>query len=185
MPILDAYGLSRYFYEMYCCEWKRQHGIDYEAEKALQREWENALRNDEFDGRFEDYEQEYGYNGEIYACYDEFMDNEYSCLMDAVRSFKTGDCVGITISDCCTGLAHIVSVHDTHLSVQMVDDRYSMCYPNSHLESLTMDVPLHEIVDLEKMTEEDYECGLRPRSLSSYMWGDDVALDISDEELLF
>ena len=43
----------------------------------LADEWHNEKANGDFEGSFFDYIKEYGFHGVNWACFPEFMDNEY------------------------------------------------------------------------------------------------------------
>lgn len=74
--IKEAFNLK--VYEIYKEDWYKEHNIPDEDVIKLLDEWQFAKVYSDFEGSFEDYELEYGYNGgEIYACFDEFMDNEF------------------------------------------------------------------------------------------------------------
>lgn len=61
-------------YELYKEHWKKEHGITREKEMANIRDYYEVA----YDGySYEDYVFEYGYSGELYTCFDEFLDNEY------------------------------------------------------------------------------------------------------------
>ena len=64
-------------YEKYKLDWMRAHGYTL---KDLIAELEN-MREEEpstyLQSLFEDWEYGFGFNSEIWACYDEFMDNEF------------------------------------------------------------------------------------------------------------
>ena len=61
-------------YELYKEDWKKEHGITREKEMTNIRDYYEVA----YDGYlYEDYVFEYGYSGELYVCFDEFLDNEY------------------------------------------------------------------------------------------------------------
>ncbi len=67
-------------YAEYKQEWYKSHGVSPEDVYALREDYEMDVSYEEFEGSFEEYELEYGYHGgEVYACFDEFLDNEYVC----------------------------------------------------------------------------------------------------------
>ena len=83
-------NIKLYVYnEVYKKEWYRAHGISEEQIKAKMAEYEKDCENDEFEGSFEDFELEYGYNrGEIYVCFDEFLDNDINDYKDLIKELK-------------------------------------------------------------------------------------------------
>lgn len=67
-------------YELYKIDWKKSHMITPEMEKDLVRNYyEEVVFSPDFDGDYslEDYVFDYGYEGQLYACYDEFLGAEY------------------------------------------------------------------------------------------------------------
>lgn len=70
-------NIKKIAYELYKIDWKHTH-ITPETEM-------NSLRDyvlissfyGQSDYTYEDYLQDTGYNGELYVCFDEFVDNEY------------------------------------------------------------------------------------------------------------
>ena len=69
-----SFDIKKLCYELYKLDWKREHGITHNMTT-------DALKNyyEEFseDYSFEDYLRDFGYEGKVYACFDEFLDNEY------------------------------------------------------------------------------------------------------------
>lgn len=72
--------LKEISYELYKMHWKRKH-ISLEREMATYREYElETLEYQEEFGEIITYEEwlfERGFDGELYACFDEFLDYEY------------------------------------------------------------------------------------------------------------
>lgn len=66
-------------YEEYKKQWVEDH-ISEETSSRVYNEYLEYLADDDTpdDYTFDDYLFEFGYNGIIYACYDEWLDNEYS-----------------------------------------------------------------------------------------------------------
>lgn len=60
-------------------QWVEDH-ISEETSSRVYNEYLEYLADDDTpdDYTFDDYLFEFGYNGIIYACYDEWLDNEYS-----------------------------------------------------------------------------------------------------------
>ncbi len=114
-------GEQKRLYEEYKQEWYRAHGITPEMIAALRAEYADDCSHRRFSGSFEEYELDWGYNGgEVYACFEEFLDNEYQemkqstvdkALAAAVeRSAETGnskeDASGKDEYDCRTSYEH-------------------------------------------------------------------------------
>ncbi len=71
-------AFNRRVYEIYKEDWYKEHNITEEDISKLHDEWEADVTFEGYTGSFEDYELEHGYNdGEVYACFDEFMQNEF------------------------------------------------------------------------------------------------------------
>ena len=72
--------LSKLCYELYKLDWKRSHMITYEREADSVKDYFEGLVDSNGSDReytYADYSEEFGYDGELYACYDEFLDSEY------------------------------------------------------------------------------------------------------------
>lgn len=70
-------------YKLYQLDWERNHINPQIKSDSLKNFYEESIN-----GKFSSYEEylfEVGYNGEIYVCYDEFLDNEYQDV-DYIRS---------------------------------------------------------------------------------------------------
>ena len=69
-------NISELCYELYKLDWKHSHMITKEIEMdSLKDYFEGTVSSSEYS--FDEYIEEFGYDGEIYACYEEFRDNEY------------------------------------------------------------------------------------------------------------
>lgn len=69
-------NISELCYELYKLDWKHSHMITKEIEMdSLKDYFKGTCSFDECS--FAEYLEEFGYDGEIYACYEEFRDNEY------------------------------------------------------------------------------------------------------------
>ena len=69
--------ISKLCYELYKADWKRRHvtaDIEWDSIKNYQGLIELC---DDTDYTYEDYVSEFGYNGELYVCYEEFLEEEY------------------------------------------------------------------------------------------------------------
>lgn len=64
-------------YEFYKYQWKQENGITAEDDKALLQEYYSDVTFDRDAYTFEDYLNDVGYNGSLYACFGEFCENEY------------------------------------------------------------------------------------------------------------
>lgn len=77
-----AYSNLRDAYEKYKAQWVKDH-ISAERQAETERRWKEYLENDfepDIPGEtcsFEDYIEEFGYGSEIYACFNEFVENDY------------------------------------------------------------------------------------------------------------
>lgn len=61
-------------YELYKLDWMNRISIDTRR-NAVKDYYENLI--DKTECSFDDYIEEFGYDGELYACFEEFCDNEY------------------------------------------------------------------------------------------------------------
>lgn len=61
-------------YELYKLDWMRRISSDRRMD-ALKDYYDGLVDEDEY--TFDDYIEEFGYNGELYACFEEFYTNEY------------------------------------------------------------------------------------------------------------
>lgn len=74
--IKEAFNLK--VYEIYKEDWYREHVVSSYDIAEMKQNYENDVALGEYEGTFEGYEQERGYHGgEVYACFPEFMDNEF------------------------------------------------------------------------------------------------------------
>ena len=64
-------------YELYKIDWERNHMITAERKMDAVKNYFEVIDELEAGYTFEDYLADYGYDGELYVCYDEFLDNEY------------------------------------------------------------------------------------------------------------
>lgn len=77
--------ISKLCYELYKVDWKRNHMITADREMdSIKNYYEDVadmavpyftVSGDEY--TYNDYLEEFGYDGELYICYEEFMENEY------------------------------------------------------------------------------------------------------------
>ncbi len=70
-------------YNLYVFDWKKEHNITSDDEIAVMKRYLKEYPPECFskanppEQTFDEYLEEYGYNGELYVCFDEFLDNEY------------------------------------------------------------------------------------------------------------
>lgn len=64
-------------YELYKIDWKYTHMITAQREIDEIKNYYADLVDDDTEYTYNDYLEEFGYNGELYVCYEEFLDNEY------------------------------------------------------------------------------------------------------------
>lgn len=69
--------IKKLCYELYKVDWKHSHMITLEREMDAIKDYFEGLIDDESEYSFEDYLEEFGYNGELYVCFAEFCDTEY------------------------------------------------------------------------------------------------------------
>lgn len=74
--------ISKLCYELYKIGWKQYH-IDAERERKSIKDYYEFLMEEEdedvnvFTYTYNDYLEEFGYDGELYVCYEEFCETEY------------------------------------------------------------------------------------------------------------
>ena len=70
--------ISRLCYELYKVDWKHSHMITAEREMDSIKDYYEGLTDmDDTEYTYNDYLEEFGYNGELYVCYEEFLETEY------------------------------------------------------------------------------------------------------------
>lgn len=75
--------LSRYLmiqnlcYELYKVDWKHSHMISKEREMDVIKNYYEEGIFFAYEGSFTSYLEEVGYDGELYVCFEEFMETEY------------------------------------------------------------------------------------------------------------
>lgn len=74
-----SFDIKEFCYELYKLNWKKDHNITLEMVSDAIKKYQTLILAGEFcsDYTFEEYLEEYGFAGEIYVCFDEFLDNEY------------------------------------------------------------------------------------------------------------
>lgn len=64
-------------YELYKIDWKHSHMITKEREMDSIKDYYEGLIDNDSEYTYEDYIEEFGYDGELYVCFEEFCDAEY------------------------------------------------------------------------------------------------------------
>ena len=67
-------NISKLGYELYRIDWMRRISADRQMD-AIKDYYEGLV--DETEYSFDDYIYEFGYDGELYVCYEEFVNAEY------------------------------------------------------------------------------------------------------------
>ena len=70
-------NISKLCYELYKIDWKYSHMITKDMEMDNIKNYYDCLIDEDYEYTYDDYLEEFGYDGELYVCYDEFLDNEY------------------------------------------------------------------------------------------------------------
>ena len=73
-------NISKLCYELYKADWKHSNMITKDREMDSIKNYYECLITDDIDNKeytYNDYLEEVGYDGELYVCYEEFLDNEY------------------------------------------------------------------------------------------------------------
>ena len=69
--------ISKLCYELYKVDWKHSHMITAEREMDSIKDYYEGLVDSDTEYTYNDYLEEFGYDGELYVCYEEFLDAEY------------------------------------------------------------------------------------------------------------
>ena len=69
--------ISELCYELYKEDWKWLFGVSRNAEQRYLIDYYLYTLSEDDSITYEEYIEEYGYSGNLYVCYDEFLDNEY------------------------------------------------------------------------------------------------------------
>ena len=77
-------------YELYKIDWKHSHMITKEREMDSIKNYYEGLIDNDSEYTYEDYIEEFGYDGELYVCYEEFCDAEYYNV-DYMRTLLDND----------------------------------------------------------------------------------------------
>lgn len=70
-------NISKLCYELYKVDWKHSHMITAEREMDSIKNYYEDLVDDKDEYTYDDYIEEFGYDGQLYVCYEEFCDMEY------------------------------------------------------------------------------------------------------------
>ena len=76
-------------YKLYKIDWKHSH-ITKEREMDSIKDYYEGLIDNDSEYTYEDYIEEFGYNGELYVCFEEFCDAEYYNV-DYMRTLLDND----------------------------------------------------------------------------------------------
>lgn len=77
-------------YELYKIDWKHSHMITKEREMDSIKDYYEGLIDNDSEYTYEDYIEEFGYDGELYVCFEEFCDAEYYNV-DYMRTLLDND----------------------------------------------------------------------------------------------
>lgn len=77
-------------YELYKIDWKHSHMITKEREMDSIKDYYEGLIDNDSKYTYEDYIEEFGYDGELYVCFEEFCDAEYYNV-DYMRTLLDND----------------------------------------------------------------------------------------------
>ena len=72
-----SFDIKKLCYELYKNDWMREHGITHDMQQDALKNYYEEFSACSSEYTFEDYLLDYGFAGKIYACFDEFLDNEY------------------------------------------------------------------------------------------------------------
>ena len=76
-------------YELYKIDWKHSH-ITKEREMDSIKDYYEGLIDNDNEYTYEDYIEEFGYDGELYVCFEEFCNAEYYDV-DYMRTLLDND----------------------------------------------------------------------------------------------
>lgn len=68
--------VKKIIYELYKVDWEREHKITPDIKRSFMIDYYKYLFNPE-EYSFQDYLEEFGYNGELYLSFEDFLKNEY------------------------------------------------------------------------------------------------------------
>ena len=82
-------NIRKLCYELYKNDWKHSH-ITKEREMDSIKDYYEGLIDNDSEYTYEDYIEEFGYDGELYVCFEEFCDAEYYDV-DYMRTLLDND----------------------------------------------------------------------------------------------
>ena len=82
-------NIRKLCYELYKIDWKHSH-ITKEREMDSIKDYYEGLIDNDNEYTYEDYIEEFGYDGELYVCFEEFCDTEYYDV-DCMRTLLDND----------------------------------------------------------------------------------------------
>ena len=82
-------NIRKLCYELYKVDWKHSH-ITKEREMDSIKDYYEGLIDNDIEYTYEDYIEEFGYDGELYVCFEEFCDAEYYDV-DYMRTLLDND----------------------------------------------------------------------------------------------
>ena len=77
-------------YELYKIDWKHSHMITKERQMDSIKDYYEGLIDNDSEYTYEDYIEEFGYDGELYVCFEEFCNAEYYDV-DYMRTLLDND----------------------------------------------------------------------------------------------
>ena len=83
-------NIRKLCYELYKIDWKHSHMITKEREMDSIKDYYEGLIDNDIEYTYEDYIEEFGYDGELYVCFEEFCDTEYYDV-DYMRTLLDND----------------------------------------------------------------------------------------------
>ena len=83
-------NIRKLCYELYKIDWKHSHMITKEREMDSIKDYYEGLIDNDIEYTYEDYIEAFGYDGELYVCYEEFCDAEYYDV-DYMRTLLDND----------------------------------------------------------------------------------------------
>lgn len=92
-------NIRKLCYELYKIDWKQSHMITMEEEMNNLRRYYEMLISCENPYTYDDYLNEYGYEGTIYVCYEEFCQAEYLDMQYMCNLLSDNDLVKLYHSD--------------------------------------------------------------------------------------
>lgn len=134
-------------YELYKKDWKKNHGITNEVEDKTFEEFivfisEECDIETAMTYSYEGYLEEFGYKGEIYVCFDEFIDIEYTDG-DYIRSLLSKDktllklynedITGITKEDIYNDICGLLTAYEEHEDMNFETEFYELLCLIQHL----------------------------------------------------